>query len=243
MRINMACGDEYRNSLSNSFAEAEMRMEARQEMIYHNSLKKELSSVLPPGSSLENIATTDLERMLNAYKYGKGITIIGEERSGEDDEKSGPALACDNCGMLGLDDPQNEGNKDESKAGKVVVDNTKEALNHYFNGQGEPVWIGDKTVSALLHNSTFINKNDRIQNGYASKMEGYFSVNMTWDVFHIGRTNVEYSISCKSQFCTVEYKMFARDGFWDPDFIDERGGYSKSRWQRTKFGKIWRNSL
>jgi hypothetical protein len=41
---------------------------------------------------------------------------------------------------------------------------------------------------------------------------------MTKRVFHIGRTNVSYNVAPNS----VTYKLYDGDGFWDPDFIDEK---------------------
>jgi hypothetical protein len=58
-------------------------------------------------------------------------------------------------------------------------------------------------------------------------MKGSFSVDMTSSVFHVGRTNVNYSINCASGNCNVTYNLFANDGFWDVDFVDEKvlGGW------------------
>ena len=42
---------------------------------------------------------------------------------------------------------------------------------------------------------------------------------MTYEIFHIGRTNVEYEFNQDDR--SVTYQLFFNDGFWDPDFIDE----------------------
>ncbi len=58
-------------------------------------------------------------------------------------------------------------------------------------------------------------------------MKGNFSVDMTKIIFHVGRTNVNYSINCTFEKCIVTYNLFANDGFWDVDFVDEKviGGW------------------
>lgn len=104
---------------------------------------------------------------------------------------------------------------------QITVDNTREALDHYFHGNGEPVNIGSKTTFSLLTSPEFKYRESRIVSGQTTAMKGGFSVDMTRRVFHIGRTNVDYSISCGTQNCTVTFSLFVRDGFWDVDFIDE----------------------
>lgn len=59
-------------------------------------------------------------------------------------------------------------------------------------------------------------------------IEGNFSVDLTDETFHIGRTNVDYKVSSNGQSSSVTYTLFARDGFWDVDFIDEKAGMQKS---------------
>ena len=50
---------------------------------------------------------------------------------------------------------------------------------------------------------------------------------MTGETFHIGRTKVDYSVSGNGKSSSVNYTLFSGDGFWDPDFIDEKvlGGW------------------
>lgn len=66
-----------------------------------------------------------------------------------------------------------------------------------------------------------VSSRKRIISGKTTSLTGSFSVNLTGSVFHVGRTNVDYSIGYTNGNCTVTYDMFVRDGFWDPDFIDE----------------------
>ncbi len=78
-----ASSSEYMNSMSNSFAEAEQQMEARQEMRYTNSLIAELRELLPPDASLINIPVNDLEKLLLSLNSGADIEIIGDGKSGK----------------------------------------------------------------------------------------------------------------------------------------------------------------
>lgn len=109
-----------------------------------------------------------------------------------------------------------------------MVDNTKEAMKHYFSksNQGEAVNIGSNTKKALLGTDKFKYHHNRILMGMTSKMQGNFSVDMANidNMFYIGRTNVDYVISCVDGSCTVKYDLFVKDGFWDVDFVDEYFG-------------------
>ena len=99
-----------------------------------------------------------------------------------------------------------------------VIDNTWQALVHYFRGKGVPVHIGDNTTKRLLQHPDFVAYHHKILDGtITSKNE--FSIDMTYEIFHIGRTNVEYEFNQDDR--SVTYQLFFNDGFWDPDFIDE----------------------
>lgn len=45
---------------------------------------------------------------------------------------------------------------------------------------------------------------------------------MTEKMFHIGNTNVSYRVNSNGKASSVSYTLFVNDGFWDPDFIDEK---------------------
>jgi len=90
-----------------------------------------------------------------------------------------------------------------------------------MNGNGAPISLGPNTVNALLNHNAFQYKHNRIIAGQTTELTGNFGVNMEGSVFHVGRTNVNYSINCASGNCNVTYELFANDGFWDVDYIDE----------------------
>jgi hypothetical protein len=73
----------------------------------------------------------------------------------------------------------------------------------------------------LINSKTFQAKHARITGGLTTSLTGNFSVDLTSEIFHIGRTNVEYSVQVNGTQCTVTYTLFVNDGFWDVDFIDE----------------------
>jgi hypothetical protein len=106
-----------------------------------------------------------------------------------------------------------------------VIDNTPQALNHYLNGKGEPVDLGENTIKALLGSKTFQEKLFKIVVGQTTSLNGFFSVDITDKIFHVGRTNVDYEIKpFASSMLSVTFMLFTRDGFWDIDFIDEKAG-------------------
>jgi hypothetical protein len=106
-----------------------------------------------------------------------------------------------------------------SGGGGVTIDNSAQAIVHYLFGGGSPARIGPNTTNSLLNSPTFLNAHRGIINGQ-SNPSGKFSIDMTKRVFHIGRTNVSYSIDPGGK--SVTYKLYDGDGFWDPDFIDEK---------------------
>ena len=104
-----------------------------------------------------------------------------------------------------------------------VVHNTKEAVIHYYHGNGEPADVGDESTAELMSSPEFK------RNHYAITMEGRenasFDVDMTKKTFHIGDTNVDYYVNNGKQSSSVTYILFANDRFKDPlDIGIEAGG-------------------
>ena len=107
--------------------------------------------------------------------------------------------------------------------GAPVVHNTKEAVIHYYHGNGEPTDVGDESTAELMSSPEFK------RNHYAITMEGRenasFDVDMTKKTFHIGDTNVDYYVNNGKQSSSVTYILYANDRFKDPlDIGIEAGG-------------------
>ncbi|MFV0345982.1 MAG: RHS repeat domain-containing protein, partial [Bacteroidales bacterium] len=118
----------------------------------------------------------------------------------------------------------------KATSGKVV-NNTQEATSHYLSGNGQAADVGDVSTNQLLQTSKFQAKHKKITSQEVQPT-GYFSVDLTDETFHIGNTGVDYSVSGNGNSSSVNYTFFTNptfgtDGFWDPDFIDEKvlGGW------------------
>lgn len=98
------------------------------------------------------------------------------------------------------------------------IDNSTSAFLHYFLGFGSDIALGnDFTRRSMLANSDFINNRKKILNGELDKI-GFFAINMTSQVFHIGKTSVYYrSNDAYTIFC-----MGANDGYWDVLYLLEK---------------------
>ncbi len=101
------------------------------------------------------------------------------------------------------------------------MESTDQALKHYYDQTGSPIMLGNNTIELLINSKKFQEKHRNIISGQTTSLTGDFSVEMSWKVFHIGSTNVNYSISVGPKYCTVTYELFVNDGFWDVDSIDE----------------------
>ena len=102
-----------------------------------------------------------------------------------------------------------------------VVNNTAEALVHYYLGEGKATDVGDQSTKELLSSEKYQSELNTITTTRV-KSKGSFSVDMTDKTFHIGHTNVDYEITSNGTSNSVTFTLFAKDGFWDPDFIDEK---------------------
>jgi len=104
-----------------------------------------------------------------------------------------------------------------------VVHNTKEAVIHYYHGNGEPADVGDESTAELMSSPEFKRNHSAITT--EGREDDEFAVNMTKKTFHIGRTNVEYYVNNGNQSSSVTYILFANDRFKDPlDIGIEAGG-------------------
>jgi len=104
---------------------------------------------------------------------------------------------------------------DQVKLDKVI-NNTDEAIWHYYFGDGDPIQNGPIALMAFMQTPKFRSIITNIANG---KTYGIGDVNMTWigGQFHIGHT--QYSYQVIGQQVVIGYPI--NDGFWDPNFVNE----------------------
>ena len=101
------------------------------------------------------------------------------------------------------------------------VDNTFEAVAHYFFGAGESIALGDNfTKRRLLTGSEFQEKRSQILSGELAPI-GHVSINMTTRVFHIGHTTMYYY----SGDGYIVFSIGAGDSFSDPLSSSEKSRY------------------
>ncbi len=118
----------------------------------------------------------------------------------------------------------------ESAKHPTILKNTFDATAHYYFGQGKPIPLDEDLGDKLVETDEFKGRHNRIVNGKTTALSGNFGVDMTYvdpvNTFFIGDTRVDYciTISEDNSICTVTYKLFVQDGFYDPNFIAEEFG-------------------
>jgi RHS repeat-associated protein len=131
---------------------------------------------------------------------------------------------------------QNEIYYDVIPEGVPIVNNTAEALLHYYNGHGKPAFPGVQSMHDVISSKKFRSTHAIIAAGKQKKDEGYFNVDLNvWNTegnsstFHIGNVQTAYTVAHGISANTVKYKFFhssssagGTDGFWDPDYADEK---------------------
>jgi hypothetical protein len=107
---------------------------------------------------------------------------------------------------------------EQNGGGPVTIDNTSQALDYYYNGNGDPVLLGPQTQKQLFKNPDYIRVKGALINGTANSRTNTFDVDLTWqdNTFHIGDSNVDYYTKCSPSTCVTRFEAFVRDGFSDP---------------------------
>jgi RHS repeat-associated protein len=158
----------------------------------------------------------------NSYTMAK---FLGTSQSNAMQMLNRGGVTANAKGVLNLREGQSFSNDNlwvgTKSASGPVVNNTKAATVHYFNGKGAAADVGDQSTRELLSSPKFNEKHTKITTQKV-QAEGNFSVDLTSSTFHIGSTNVDYSVSGNGKSSSVTYNLFSRDGFWDPDFVDEK---------------------
>ena len=104
-----------------------------------------------------------------------------------------------------------------------VVDNSSQAMARYYFGDGSPAQLGPNTQQMLIESPRMQQAIRNISNG-TSTPSGNFSVDMTGQVYHVGRTAVDYTTNCSGNRCVANFTAFKRDGFWDIFWGEDRVG-------------------
>ena len=115
----------------------------------------------------------------------------------------------------------------------LVVDNNTQAVEHYYNGNGEAVHVGPRTIRVLQTSSRQLEAERNLTSGNTN-MNGSYRVNITFgngsipnpfqEGFQIGRTGVAYQTHCSVTTCQTTFTGFVQtkdnivigpDGFRD----------------------------
>lgn len=106
----------------------------------------------------------------------------------------------------------------------IVIDSTKRAVYQYFNGNGEAVELGATTKSLLRNSERQKGALVNLKSGNTD-MNGFYGVDMTSDMFHVGNTGIEYDTQCNNGMCTTTFKGFQQKdnttGRVYPDAFDD----------------------
>lgn len=111
--------------------------------------------------------------------------------------------------------------------GNVEINNTKDALNHYFNGGGESVDLSEYSQMSIFNSEDMQYYRERIKSGKTSNPSqgNRLGVNVTKEenTYHIGNTTFDYSTTCEGENCITTY-TFSGDGFYDIFWGDDKTG-------------------
>ena len=103
-----------------------------------------------------------------------------------------------------------------------TVDSSWEATKHYFGGNGESVNLGPNAQNALKNSDEQKYRQERIVSGVTPLDEGDYGVDLTYEQFYIGDTNVDYYTTRGTKYGVTTFDGFVRDGVWD--VVPSRGG-------------------
>jgi len=108
------------------------------------------------------------------------------------------------------------------ESGLPIVNNTDQAIQHYFKGGGETVELGPD-VQTTLRNSDRVNSaSNNLRNGTTSLPaggDGALGVNVAFDgAFFVGRIGLTYETTCADGNCTTRFTL-DDEGFVDPNYL------------------------
>lgn len=167
------------------------------------------------------ILTTSLGMLHSTIDYKISSTVFTAGVGGISSEMTGGSFA-EGAIYAGIGHVFNQlGHGRGNTKKSVVVDDNAEAVNHYYNGNGEPAEIGPNSMDQILHSKTFKSLENEIMLG-RKLYKGSETLHLRSTIFHIGQTNVSYFTECfPSGNCYTKFTFFNGDGFWDPLDLDK----------------------
>ena len=111
-----------------------------------------------------------------------------------------------------------------------IISSTAEAKRFYETGDGSPRLIDRNSSIMVINSPEFQRVINRLVSGTANQITASFDVDMTSTVFHIGNTNVDYETNIIGSYAYTIFRLFERDGFWDPNVVAESMRGLNSAW-------------
>lgn len=122
-----------------------------------------------------------------------------------------------------------------------MIDNTIQAVTHYYRGKGVDVQLGENTVMKIKKSDDVNKYRDKITSGQTkSPDEGHgLIVDMTTEstsTFHLGKMTLSYSTKCEGNSCTTKFTVDDK-GFVDPNQISANGlGIEDNKGPKVELG-------
>ncbi len=113
----------------------------------------------------------------------------------------------------------------EPSATGITINNTFEAILHYYDNTGLPVNIGNKSTEEAI--SLIIKLHPNILN----EEKGHGAIDMTDYTFHIGRTSYSFKVEQQKNSRVITYSIFLNDSFPDPAYFIEKMNLPFKRFQ------------
>jgi hypothetical protein len=108
---------------------------------------------------------------------------------------------------------------------RVIIDNNRQAVKHYYHGKGESVVLGSKTQNAIMNNERIQKAISNLKSGKTESPAKHggsgVDVDFQDDMFHLGRMKLKYNTKCTSAECTTIFNVDDK-GFVDPNFVGEK---------------------
>ena len=113
-------------------------------------------------------------------------------------------------------------NPNRNAAGRVIIDNNYQAIQHYYRGNGESVVLGPKTVEMIKNSKDVQHYISRIKSGATTNPSEGSGLSVDMEslsrTFHLGKMTFSYKTTCKDGNCVTNITVDDK-GFVDPNSI------------------------